>query len=150
MENKEYLKTVRKEMPKSKHALTMVRAFLTGGLICVIGQAIFDTLKYFMPLVVEEMIHQYTITILILITGILTGIGVYDKIGKFGGAGSIISITGFANSVVAPAIEHKREGYILGLCANMFTIAGPVIVLGIAASVIVGILAMIFPGLFLR
>ncbi len=150
MENKEYLKTVKKEMPKSKHLRTMVQAFLVGGLISIIGQAIFDTLKYFMPLVIEEMIHQYMIIILISITGILTGIGVYDKIGKFGGAGSIIPITGFANSVVAPAIEHKREGYILGLCANMFTIAGPVIVLGIAASVLIGILAMIFPGLFLR
>ena len=77
--------------------------------------------------------------IMIALTGILTGFGIYDKIGNFGGAGSIIPITGFANSIVSPAIEHKREGIVLGLCTNMFSIAGPVIVIGIAASVVVGL-----------
>lgn len=148
MENKEYLKTVKKEMPKTKHFPTMAKAFLIGGLICCIGQALYDILGAIFPEMLEVTIHQYTVLILIAITGILTGFGVYDRIGNFGGAGSIIPITGFANSIVAPAIEFKREGYIFGLCANMFTIAGPVIVLGITASVFVGLIAIIFPGWF--
>lgn len=77
---------------------------------------------------------------MITLTGMLTGFGIYDRIGNFGGAGSIVPITGFANSVVSPAIEHRREGIVLGLCANMFSIAGPVIVFGISASVIVGVI----------
>ena len=105
--------------------------------------------SYF-PAMTEEVVAQFTIITIITITGILTGLGVYDEIGNFGGAGSIIPITGFANSIVSPAIEHKREGYIFGLCANMFSIAGPVIVFGITASIIVGLIALIFPGWFAK
>lgn len=141
-EQKKYLKEVNKEMPKTKHLVTMTKAFVVGGIICCIGQAISDLLKLIPSLATaeEKVIGSYTTVIMILLTGILTGFGVYDKIGNFGGAGSIIPITGFANSVVSPAIEHKREGVILGLCCNMFTIAGPVIVMGITASVIVGLI----------
>ena len=150
MKNKEYLKTVKKEMPKTKHLRTMLRAFLVGGLICCVGQGISDILKAIFPAMTKEVVAQFTIITIITITGILTGLGVYDEIGNFGGAGSIIPITGFANSIVSPAIEHKREGYIFGLCANMFSIAGPVIVFGITASIIVGLIALIFPGWFAK
>lgn len=137
---KEYKRLVRKEMPTSKHITTMLRAFLVGGIICSIGQFISDMLKLGFKTMPEEIIASYTTMILITITGILTGFGIYDKIGGFGGAGSIVPITGFANSIVSPAIEHKREGIVLGLCSNLFTIAGPVIVFGITASIIVGII----------
>ena len=136
-------------MPKSKHLKTLLRAFIVGGIICCIGQGISDILAIFFPLFEEEVLSQYTIVILITITGILTGFGIYDKIGNFAGAGSIVPITGFANSIVSPAIERKREGVVLGLCTNMFTVAGPVIVIGITASVFVGIFALIFKGLFI-
>jgi len=138
-EKKSYLKKVRSNMPASKHFSTMLRAFITGGIICCIGQGISDIYKNFVvPGAEEETVAGLTTLTVILITGILTGFGVYDKIGNFGGAGSIIPITGFANSIVSPAIEHKREGVVLGLCSNMFSIAGPVIVFGISAAVVVG------------
>lgn len=146
--NKEYLKLVRKNMPRSKHARTMFRAFWVGGLICCIGQGFHDLYTAVLPGVAEEDIASFTTLSLILITVILTGFGIYDKIGAYAGAGSIVPITGFANSIVAPAIEHKREGVVFGLCDNMFTVAGPVIVFGISASVIVGIIVLIFKGAF--
>lgn len=137
---KEYLAEVKKEMPKTKHISTLLRAFLVGGIICSIGQGITYALKYGFSGMQEEQTGGFTTLIMIALTGILTGFGIYDKIGNFGGAGSIIPITGFANSIVSPAIEHKREGIVLGLCTNMFSIAGPVIVIGIAASVVVGLI----------
>ena len=118
---KEYKKTLTDNMPKTKHLSTLLRAFFTGGVICCIGQGI-------------------NMLVGVLLTGILTAFGVYDKIGNFGGAGSIVPITGFANSIVSQAMEHKREGVVFGICANMFAIAGPVIVFGITASVLVGII----------
>ena len=136
---KEYLAEVKKEMPKTKHISTLLRAFLVGGIICSIGQGITYALKYGFSDMPEEQTGGFTTLIMTALTGILTGFGIYDKIGNFGGAGSIIPITGFANSIVSPAIEHKREGIVLGLCTNMFSIAGPVIVIGIAASVVVGL-----------
>ncbi|MBR1746614.1 MAG: stage V sporulation protein AC [Clostridia bacterium] len=139
-QSKEYLAEIRKDMPKTKHVRTMVRAFLTGGIICCIGQGIGDAIKAIFPSMQEDEVGGFVTMMMILLTAILTGIGVYDKIGAFGGAGSIVPITGFANSIVSPAIEHKREGIVLGLCANMFSIAGPVIVFGISASVLVGII----------
>ena len=118
----------------------MAKAFLTGGIICCIGQGIGDGYKALFPSLDTDTVGGYVTMTMILLTAILTGIGVYDKIGAFGGAGSIVPITGFANSIVSPAIEHKREGIVFGLCANMFSIAGPVIVFGISASVLVGVL----------
>lgn len=139
-ETKVYLEKVRENMPKTRHISTMIRAFITGGIICCIGQGITDLLKYLLKNADETEIGGLTTIIMIALTGILTGLGIYDRIGNFGGAGSIVPITGFANSVVSPAIEHRREGIVLGLCANMFSIAGPVIVFGISASVIVGVI----------
>lgn len=139
-ETKVYLEKVRKNMPKTRHISTMIRAFITGGIICCIGQGITDLLKFLLKNADETEIGGLTTIIMIALTGMLTGFGIYDRIGNFGGAGSIVPITGFANSVVSPAIEHRREGIVLGLCANMFSIAGPVIVFGISASVIVGVI----------
>lgn len=136
---KEYKKTIAENMPKTKHFSTILRAFLTGGVICCIGQGIHQLVQYILPSATEQESGGYTTLAMILLTGILTAIGVYDKIGNFGGAGSIVPITGFANSIVSQAMEHKREGVVFGICANMFAIAGPVIVFGITASVVVGI-----------
>lgn len=139
-QSKEYLNLVKKEMPKTKHFVTLLKAFVTGGLICCVGQSFTLLYQYCFPAFEEKTVAGFTTMSMILITGILTGFGVYDKIGSFGGAGSIIPITGFANSIVSPAIEHKREGIVLGLCANMFSVAGPVIVFGITASILVGLI----------
>jgi stage V sporulation protein AC len=134
----EYVKYVEKKAPKSKTLRNIVRAFVVGGLICVVGQFITNFLK-------NKGLNQLdtaslTSLILILAAIILTGFNIYDEIGRFAGAGSIVPITGFANSVVSPAMEHKSEGYILGVGARMFIIAGPVLVYGISASVVVGII----------
>ena len=137
---KEYLQEVKKEMPKTKHFSTMLKAFVTGGIICSVGQSITYIINLISPDLDEQTVGGFTTLVMILITCILTGFGIYDKIGSFGGAGSIIPITGFANSIVSPAIEHKKEGIVLGLCTNMFSIAGPVIVFGITASILVGII----------
>lgn len=139
-ESKEYLAEVRHNMPRTRHISTMIKAFVLGGIICCIGQGISDLLKLGLKDAPENEIAGFTTMIMILITGVLTGFGVYDKIGSWGGAGSIVPITGFANSIVSPAIEHKKEGIVLGLCSNMFEVAGPVIVFGITASVVVGII----------
>ena len=137
---KEYKAILAENMPKTKHVSTILRAFFTGGVICCVGQGINMLIGAIFPAVGEEERGGYTTLCMILITGILTAVGVYDKIGNFGGAGSIIPITGFSNSIVSQAMEHKREGVVFGICANMFAIAGPVIVFGITASVIVGII----------
>lgn len=139
-EKKEYLDFVRKNSPRTKHLNTLIKAFVLGGIICCIGQGISDLIRHFFPVYDEKTVSGYTLTIIIIITGILTGFGIYDKIGNWGGAGSIVPITGFANSIVSPAIERKTEGVVLGVCNNMFTIAGPVIVIGISASIVVGLI----------
>lgn len=146
--NEQYLKKVKETMPKSKHLSTVIRAFLVGGIICCIGQGINDLYTAVIKDAPTEDIKVYTTITLIFITAVLTGFGIYDKIGAFGGAGSVIPITGFANTVVSPAIEHKREGIVLGLCSNMFSVAGPVIVFGVSASIVVGIIVLIFGGAF--
>lgn len=142
-ESKAYLAEVRRDMPRTRHVSTMIKAFVLGGIICCIGQGISDILKLIIANADEKVIGGFTTMIMILITGVLTGFGIYDKIGSWGGAGSIVPITGFANSIVSPAIEHKREGIVLGLCSNMFSVAGPVIVFGISASVVVGLIYML-------
>ncbi len=139
-EKKDYLDFVRKNSPRTKHLNTLIKAFVLGGIICCIGQGISDLIRHFFPVYDEKTVSGYTLTIIIIITGILTGFGIYDKIGNWGGAGSIVPITGFANSIVSPAIERKTEGVVLGVCNNMFTIAGPVIVIGISASIVVGLI----------
>ncbi len=146
--NKKYKEIVHKNAPPSRHFSTMAKAFVVGGFICCFGQALNDMYSYFLPEMIEEDISAIVTLSLILIASILTGFGIYDKLGNFAGAGSIVPITGFANSVVSSSIEHKREGVVMGLCANMFTVAGPVIVFGISSSVVVGIFVLICKGAF--
>lgn len=138
---------IRHKMPASKHVATMIKAFVVGGFICMVGQAINDIYTVLLPEIPELTIRSYTTMTVIFITAVLTGFGIYDKIGAFAGAGSIVPITGFANSVVSSAEEHKREGIVLGLCTRMFEVAGPVIVFGVTASVVVGFVYFII-GLF--
>ncbi|HWQ42348.1 MAG TPA: stage V sporulation protein AC [Desulfosporosinus sp.] len=126
-----------KYTPKPTILKNMVRAFIVGGIICVIGQLIVN-LFVAGGLTSIEASTAASAT-MIFLGALLTGVGIYDEIGKFAGAGSIVPITGFANSIVAPAMEFKREGYILGVGAKLFTVAGPVLVYGITASIMVGI-----------
>ena len=114
-------------------------AFLVGGLICCIGQGIND---FYMKIINLDKLSAATATSmsLIFLGSFLTGLGVYDLIGKRAGAGSIIPITGFANSIVSPAMEFKKEGYVTGVGANLFKIAGPVLVYGITSSIICGMI----------
>lgn len=142
MTNKEYQEYVKKKIPKPPYLKNAIRAFLIGGLICLIGQIIRNILFSFG--LDENQVMAGTAIILVFIGSLLTGIGIYDEIGKYGGAGAVIPITGFANSIVSTAMEHKREGYIFGVAANMFTIAGPVLVYGIGGSIVVGLLYIIF------
>lgn len=141
MTNKEYQEYVKKKIPKPPYLKNAIRAFLIGGLICLIGQIIRNILFSFG--LDENQVMAGTAIILVFIGSLLTGIGIYDEIGKYGGAGAVIPITGFANSIVSTAMEHKREGYIFGVAANMFTIAGPVLVYGIGGSIVVGLLYII-------
>lgn len=137
--NKEqYADLVKEVSPNSHLSKDCIRAFLVGGLICVLGQFITNTLLN-MDLS-KDNASMYTSMILIAISVFLTGIGLYSKLGKFAGAGSIVPITGFANSVAAPALEFKKEGLIFGLGSKMFVIAGAVIVYGISASIVYGII----------
>lgn len=124
--------------PKPKLVRNCVRAFLVGGAICTIGQILQTLLiKYGFS---EEDVKMILPIIMVFLGALLTGVGIYDKIASFGGAGTVVPITGFSNAVVAPAIEFKKEGFIFGVAAKMFTIAGPVLVYGIGSSVIVGII----------
>ena len=138
--NKKYNEYVQAKIPKTKDFPTLIYAYLVGGLICMIGQGINDALMAIFPTMSVDSVNAWMLIILIFISSLLTGIGVYDKIGAFAGGGSIVPITGFANSIASPAIEFKKEGIISGLCVKMFSVAGPVIVNGIAASIIVGII----------
>lgn len=138
MDNKEYDKLVKKYSPPSKHFKNCLRAFLVGGFICALGQIFLEI--YIIIGVKEEISKILTSVTLIFIAAVLTGLKVFDNIAKFAGAGTLVPITGFANAVVSPAIEFKKEGFILGVGAKMFTIAGPVIVYGTVASVIYGVI----------
>ena len=133
-----YAKVVYELTPNSRHLRGCVRAFWVGGLICVIGQALTMLAQ---TLELGEMTApMFTSCALIFLGTTLTGIGVYDRIGKYAGAGSVVPITGFANSVAAPAIEFRREGMVLGLGAKLFQIAGPVLSSGISSSIVVGVI----------
>lgn len=124
--------------PKPQVTRNCIRAFIVGGAICVIGQIITNILMRFG--FTKDEVSAITSVIMVLIGALLTGVGIYDKIANYGGAGTVVPITGFANAVVAPAIEFKKEGFVFGVAAKMFTIAGPVLVYGIGSSVIIGII----------
>lgn len=138
----EYSDYVDKKSPNSPILKNCFNAFWVGGLICSIGQIIMDFCKY---KGMDEVSSSTVVSItLIAIAAILTGLNIFNKIGKFAGAGSLVPITGFANSIVSPAIEYKSEGYVMGVGGKMFTVAGPVLVFGISSSVIIGIIATLF------
>ena len=134
--------SISKASPNSPTFLNCIKAFVIGGLICTFGQLITELLKN--AGLGEKEVQAGTSSVLIIITAILTGIGVFDKIARHAGAGTIVPITGFANSVVSPALEFQHEGFILGTASQMFTIAGPVIVYGIASSFLYGLIIFIF------
>ena len=139
---KDYQNYVNKKSPNSPIGKNCFNAFWVGGLICTIGQLIWEICK-------SNGLEQQTCTtivsiILIFISAFLTALNLFNKIGKFAGAGSLVPITGFANSIVSPAMEYKSEGYVMGVGGKMFTVAGPVLVYGISASIVVGIVYMIF------
>lgn len=142
--NKEYNEYVDKKTPNSPILKNCFNAFWVGGLICTIGQIIFDFCKW--KGLNETLASTVVSIVLIGVSALLTSINIFNKIGKFAGAGSLVPITGFANSIVAPAIEYKSEGYVMGVGAKMFTVAGPVLVFGISSAVLVGILAKLFIG----
>ena len=135
-DKQEYAKMAEEASPKSKSYITVPKAFLIGGAICTIGQAFFDLWSRF-GMDQEEASLLVSVS-LILLSALSTGIGFYDDIAKHAGAGTLVPITGFANAVVSPALEFKAEGMILGLGAKLFVISGPVIVYGVAASVVYG------------
>ena len=138
MTNEEYKKYAEQHQPRSRCGMNMLKAFVVGGLICCIGQLIDDL---FMGGGLDrESAASATSICLVFLGALLTGIGVYDRLAKFAGGGTLVPITGFANSVVAPALEFKTEGLIMGTAAKMFVISGPVIVYGIGASVVYGLI----------
>ena len=142
--NQQYSNYVDKKTPISPILKNCFNAFWVGGLICTIGQFIFDYCKF---KGLSETACSTTVSIILIgISAILTSLNIFNKIGKFAGAGSLVPITGFANSIVAPAIEYKSEGYVMGVGAKMFTVAGPVLVFGISSAVLVGLIAKLFVG----
>lgn len=136
--SKEYEDMVNKSNPQSSTLKDSIMAFVVGGLICGVGQFFMNTFISYG--VSKDDVGIYVAAIMVFLGAFLTGIGVYDDIGKHAGAGSIVPITGFANSIVSPAMEFKREGYVFGVAAKMFVIAGPVLVYGISSSIIVGVI----------
>ena len=143
---KEYKRIVEKKTPNSKKIPGFLKAFWVGGTICVIGYFI-NSLGQLVGFT-EKNLPMFTSSVLVYLGTLLTGFGIYDKIGKYAGAGSIVPITGFANSVCAPAMEFRREGVITGIGAKLFTIAGPVLTYGISSSVVWGIIYWIKEYLF--
>lgn len=138
-EQRRYQQRVNEKMPRSKTFSQCVRAFISGGIICSIGQLVHDIGEKGLMLD-EKGVAAFTAIVMVFLGAGLTGLGVYDKIGSWSGAGSIVPITGFANSIVSPAMEFKREGFVTGTAAKMFVIAGPVLVYGTGSSVIVGLI----------
>ena len=141
MTEKEYEKLVQKAAPKSPMGKDCLNAFWIGGLICTLGQVCMNC--YTNLGLDKEAAGTATSCTLVFLSALLTGLNLYNKLGRFGGAGTLVPITGFANSVVSPAIDFKSEGFITGMAAKMFTVAGPVIVFGTLASVIYGVILML-------
>ena len=139
MSNAEYNEYIQSMAPKSPLAADLVKAFAVGGLICCLGEALGMAYERFAGLDEESVAAWVSIT-LVFLSALFTGLNIYDKIARFAGAGTLVPITGFANSVVSPALEFKTEGFILGTAVKMFTIAGPVIVYGVTASVVYGVI----------
>lgn len=139
---KNYQEYINKKSPNSPILKNCFNAFWVGGLICALGQVISAFCKC---KGLDTQISGTIVSIILIgISAFLTGLNLFNKVGKFAGAGSLIPITGFANSIVSPAMEYKSEGYVMGVGAKMFTVAGPVLVYGISSSVIIGMIYFIF------
>ncbi len=142
MNSKQYEKYIKDKMPKPNYLMNCVKAFIVGGLICDVAQFILNTAKSYGY--TQEAVSAITATTMVFLGAFLTGLGIYDRLGRFAGAGSIVPITGFANSIVSPAMEFKREGFVFGVGAKMFVLAGPVLVYGISTSIVIGLLYYLF------
>lgn len=142
MTNNEYVKYTESKSPKSKVVRNSLFAFLTGGAICAVGQGFLNLYKYF-GLEQETASTLATVT-LIFLSALFTGLNLYPKLAKYAGAGTLVPVTGFANAVTAPAIESRTEGFVLGVGAKIFTIAGPVILFGTLSSMICGVIYYFF------
>lgn len=133
-----YRDSVKRHAPKSDLLRQLLRAFWTGGLICTLGEALFTLYRSLaLP---EETVGTLVSVTLIFLTALLTGLGAFDRIGAYAGAGTFVPITGFANAIAAPSMEYRPEGFVLGVGAKMFVVAGPVIVYGVSASVLYGLI----------
>lgn len=141
-DQEEYKQIVKRHSPKPTVLKNSLRAFLVGGAICALAQIFFD--MFSAAGLVTEDASASVVMLMVFLGALLTGLGVYDEIVRFGGAGGIVPITGFANSIVSPALEFKREGFVYGVGAKMFTIAGPVLVYGFLTSIIIGLFVFIF------
>ena len=139
-----YAQLVDRLSPKSALGQGLFRAFITGGVICCLGQSFIELGQRYLDMTVSAS-TTFASMMIVFLTAILTGVGVFDKVGQYGGAGAFVPISGFANAMVSPAMEFKREGLVLGLGCKLFTIAGPVLVWGISASVLVGLIYAFFP-----
>ena len=141
MSNRDYQEYVNQQSPNSKLGKDLVWAFAVGGLICVVGQAVSDGFR--LAGLDQEGVACCTSIAMVFLGALFTGLGVYDKLAKHAGAGTLVPITGFANAIVSPAMEFKSEGLVLGLAAKMFVVAGPVLVYGITASTAVGLISFL-------
>lgn len=139
-----YKLLVERMSPNSNMVQGLFRAFWVGGTICTLGQALQEIGKAWLDMN-NTAASTFCSTVLVFLTALLTGLGVWDRIGQYAGAGAFVPISGFANAMVSPAMEFRREGLVLGLGAKLFTIAGPVLVWGVSASVLVGIIYAIWP-----
>lgn len=142
--NDEYNSLVKQNRPAKTKIRNFIKAYVVGGFICVIGQG-FWQLYMFLNLSQDDAGALGTITMMFL-GGLLTGIGVYDNLGQFAGAGSIVPVTGFANAMVSPALEYKQDGLIMGLGANLFSVAGPVLTYGMVSAFVIGLLKTVLGG----
>lgn len=143
--NEEYGELAKKRSPATKMYKTLPMAFLIGGAICTVGEGLLNLYGYLG--MDKDSAGALTSMTLVFLSALLTGLKLYDRIAQHGGAGSLVPITGFANAVVSPALDFKTEGFVLGLGAKMFVIAGPVLVYGVSASVIYGVIYYLI-GLF--
>lgn len=141
MSKKEYAEYVKSIEPRSPHLKNFIKAFVIGGAICILGQLL--TNMYMSLELSRDNASAATSITLVGLSALFTGLGLYDKLAKHAGAGTLVPITGFANSIVSEALEFKSEGYILGMCANMFKLAGPVLVMGISASILYGFILLL-------
>ena len=141
-QKKEYQAHVAQSAPKSTLRLNIFRAFVIGGLICVLGELLVEWYKSMS--LTHDAASALTSVTLFGLSALMTGLGLYDKLAKYAGAGTLVPITGFANAIASSALEFKSEGFVLGMCAKMFALAGPVLVMGTTASVLYGLILLIF------